>query len=262
MYFCTIASGSSGNCTLVSEGDTNILIDAGISMRRTAAALTSLGVSPADITAILITHEHSDHISGLQRFSKKYGVEVYAGEVTAGILVEKDLCESARMHAFTPGETFTLGSISVKSFRTPHDTPESVGYRLTAGESSLAFVTDLGYMPESVMDCICGADAAVLEANHDVGMLRSGPYPYYLKRRILGDGGHLSNEAAAECAVKLAKNGAKRIVLAHLSRENNLPSLALAAVGRALENEKLSCALSVAPRDVPGEKFGVEACLM
>jgi len=257
MEFCTIASGSSGNCTLVSEGNTHILIDAGISMRRTVSAIRSLGVEPDMLTGILVTHEHSDHICGLEVLSRRYAIPVFASRITADALLSRGLCAKSRLHPFSAGIPFELGGILIHSFRTPHDTPESVGYKLSSGGVSLAFATDLGFMPDSVLETVSDADAVILEANHDIDMLMSGNYPYYLKRRILGNGGHLSNETAAKCAVDIVKAGVSRIVLAHLSLENNRPDLALGVVSAALREAGVECHLSAAPRDIPGTRFAL-----
>ncbi len=257
MEFCTIASGSSGNCTLVSEGNTHILIDAGISMRRTVSAIRSFGVEPDMLSGIFVTHEHSDHISGLEVLSRRYDIPVFASKMTADALLSRGLCAGSRLRPFPAGIAFDLGDILIHSFRTPHDTPESVGYKLSAGGASLAFATDLGFIPDSVLEAVSGADAVILEANHDVDMLMSGNYPYYLKKRILGNGGHLSNETAAKCAVHLVKAGVSRIVLAHLSLENNRPDLALGAVSAALREAGAECLLSAAPRETPGTRFSL-----
>jgi len=215
---------------LVSSGSTHILIDAGISMRRTVLSLKELGLEPSDLSGVLITHEHSDHVKGLVNLTKHFALPIYSSHKTAKALISSapELCDA--ICAFNAGGSFGIGSVEVHSFRTPHDTPESVGYRLFAGSRSFALVTDLGCVPGSVSDAVRGCEAVVLEANHDVGMLEQGKYPHFLKKRILGDRGHLSNEVGAQFAMALVESGTRRIILAHLSRDNNTPELAFSSV--------------------------------
>jgi phosphoribosyl 1,2-cyclic phosphodiesterase len=256
MKFCTFASGSSGNSMLVSQGHTHILIDAGISMRRITLSLRSLNLAPCDLAAILITHEHSDHISGLFNFAKNYAVPVYAPLRAASHISNIAPHLDEKICRLDPGADFDIGDLCVFSFSTPHDTPDSVGYRVIGGGVSLAVVTDLGFVPDSVLSAVLGCDAAVLETNHDIGMLCSGAYPEYLKRRILGDRGHLSNEAGARLAHELVVSGTKRLVLAHLSHENNKPELAYSAVSEMLAASGAQIGrdyeLTVAPRSESG----------
>jgi len=253
LKFCTIASGSSGNCTLVSYESTHILIDAGISLKRTVLALKEVGLEPSDLAGVLITHEHSDHVKGLFTLTKHYNVPVYATHKTAGALISSMPELGDALCVFAPGESFGLGSLEIHSFGTPHDTPESVGYKLCGGLRTLALVTDLGFVPGSVLEAVRGCEAVILEANHDVEMLKNGRYPPFLKKRILGDRGHLSNEAGAQLALSLVQSGTKRLVLAHLSRDNNTPELAFSAVNSHLRNGGAVLGrdfeMSVAPRD-------------
>ncbi|MEA5151811.1 MAG: MBL fold metallo-hydrolase [Oscillospiraceae bacterium] len=254
------ASGSSGNCLLLSGGGTNILIDAGISMRRLDSALAQTGHTMRDIGGVLITHEHSDHISGLKMLVKHYAPPVYAPRTVAnrlrGMLPEIDdcLCE------IPVGESFEIGAMTVRAFHTPHDSAESVGYRVENG-SVFALATDMGRVTDEILAALTGADTALIESNHDEQLLRYGPYPVYLKRRILSDAGHLSNENCARLARALADSGTERIVLGHLSRENNTPHLAMQAAEEALTGSgaKLYCAPVLGCLEVPvGE---AEPCL-
>ena len=229
----TLASGSSGNAAVLSCGDTHLLIDAGISCRRITVALKELGLTPADLTAILITHTHSDHISGLNTLLKKTACPLLATPRTCREL-------SCRVEGIDPrlmglDSPITLGEIDMQPIPTSHDAPGSCGWRL-----------------DEALDLLPGVDFVILESNHDVESLCSGPYPYYLKQRILGLQGHLCNEDAAQFAVTLAENGASDIVLAHLSRDNNTPAMALNAVAAALDGAGLAPELSVAPRDTVG----------
>ena len=238
----TLASGSSGNAAVLSCGDTHLLIDAGISCRRITAALKELGLTPADLTAILITHTHSDHISGLNTLLKK---------TTCPLLATPRTCRelSCRVEGIDPrlmglDGPITLGEIDMQPIPTSHDAPGSCGWRLDTESGSVGFLTDTGYVTDEALDLLPGVDFVILESNHDVESLCSGPYPYYLKQRILGLQGHLCNEDAAQFAVTLAENGASDIVLAHLSRDNNTPAMALNAVAAALDGAGLTPELS------------------
>ena len=249
MEFYTIASSSAGNAALVCHEDTNILIDAGVSCRRITQTLTTLSLTLADLDGILITHEHIDHVRALGTLQKKCAVPLYASRGTAAALDYP----AERVHAFTPGDALTVGSLRALPFRTSHDARESVGYRIESDDGSLAVLTDTGCITDEAHDLALGADTLLLEANHDIEMLKTGPYPYPLKRRILGEYGHLSNEAAAEFAVECVRAGTSDILLAHLSGENNTPDLAEYAVGRALQARGLSVRLAAAPRDTISE---------
>ena len=224
MEFYTLASGSSGNCSLVCAGDTLLLIDAGISCRRVEQSLRALGRTLGDLTAVFITHEHADHVGGLATLSKKSAAPVYVTRGVSHLL-------TCPVVAFTAGDTLEFAGCTVRSFSTSHDAVDPVGYRVDAA----------------------GVDTLLLEANHDVETLQYGPYPYFLKRRILGDEGHLSNDAAAEFARLAVQSGTRDILLAHLSKENNTPELAEYAVARALQSAGLSVRLGVAPRDTMSE---------
>ena len=249
MEFYTIASSSAGNASLVCHEDTHILIDVGVSCRRITQSLAVLNLTLEDIDAILITHEHIDHVRALGTLQKKCAVPLYASRGTAAALDYP----AERVHAFAPGDALTVGSLRALPFRTSHDARESVGYRIESGDGSLAVLTDTGCITDEAHDLALGADTLLLEANHDVELLTTGPYPYPLKRRILGEYGHLSNEAAAEFAVECVRAGTSDILLAHLSGENNTPDLAEYAVGRALQARGLSVRLAAAPRDTISE---------
>ena len=255
MEVSVFASGSGGNCLLVSGAGTDLLIDAGISMRRTQAAMAQAGRSIHEISGVLITHEHSDHISGLSMLIKHYHFPVYAPRTVAvrlrGLLPQIE--ESLRV--IPVGEPFDVGGLVVSAFHTPHDTDESVGYRVQ-GEGIYAHATDMGCVTDEVLAGLQGADTVLIESNHDEQMLSYGPYPVYLKRRILSDHGHLSNENCARLARELAVSGTTRIILGHLSRENNRPELALEASRAALEGTGawLACAPVSGCLQVPVER--------
>ena len=241
----TLASGSSGNAALLSRNGTHILLDAGISCRRITNALRQLGLTPEDLSGIFITHCHSDHISGLNTIVRHWDVPIYASAETCRQMDYRTAGIGKRLSPLSVDKVITVGSISAVAFPTAHDAPGSCGYRF----DSVGFLTDTGYITEAAAELLSGVPLLVLEANHDMETLRSGPYPYYLKERILGRYGHLSNEAAADFARCCAENGTREIVLAHLSRENNTPVMAYDAVARALATLDTPPALSVAPRD-------------
>ena len=232
MNIKVFASGSGGNCMLCSERDTHILIDAGISMRRLQQSLRAWDLEIDDIGGVLITHEHSDHVSGLKMLLKYYDLPLYAPHTVAARLCGFLPIAEEHMHVIRPGEDFRLGTLRVRAFHTPHDTDESVGYRLE-GRGTFALATDMGHVTEEVLEGLIGADAVLIESNHDLDMLYNGPYPAQLKRRILSDHGHLSNTDCAALAMQLAQTGTGTIILGHLSKENNRPDLAAAVCGSA-----------------------------
>ena len=246
----TLASGSSGNAAVLSCGGTHLLIDAGISCRRVTAALKELGLSPAELGAILITHTHTDHIAGLNVLLKKTNCPILATARTCRELNFRLPGTESRLQAVDGPISF--GDMEITPVPTSHDAPGSCGWRFETDGGSVGFLTDTGYITDEAADLLPGVDLAIIEANHDAEALCSGPYPYSLKQRILGPEGHLSNEDAARLAVTLAEAGASELVLAHLSRDNNTPAMALNAVTAALEAAGLSLPVSVAPRECTG----------
>lgn len=261
MFFRTAASSSSGNCTVVWDGDKALLVDAGVSMRRIAAALRLSGLSPEALCAVLVTHEHTDHIAGLGMLAKYYQIPILASSGTAAGILRVHPGTEGLIKTVRPGSELELEGFAIRTFPTPHDVPESMGCRVTRGGRSLAVVTDLGVVTREVYEAVRGVNAALVEANHDVQMLKCGPYPPQLKRRILSDRGHLSNKMGGSLAASLAAEGADKLVLAHLSRHNNTPALALEASKKKLEEEGISperdVLLTVAPPDDPGEVYEV-----
>ena len=255
MKLSIFASGSSGNCLCLSSGSSHILIDAGISMRRISQALRGAGLELKDTSGVLITHEHSDHISGLKMLIKHCDIPIYAPHTIANRLRGMLPDIEPLLHIISVGQPFGLGAFLIRAFHTPHDTDESVGYRVEGG-GSFAMATDMGHVTEEVLEALTGADTVLIEANHDLGLLTDGNYPIYLKRRILSNRGHLSNDSCAGLALYLCRHGTRQIVLGHLSRENNRPDLALATVRSKLEGlaVELHCAppaggLSLAVRE-------------
>lgn len=247
MRYISFASGSGGNCALVSASGCALLLDAGISMRRIRTALAGQGLDLPQLAGILITHEHSDHVAALPMLCKHSALPIYCSGGTARALLRAGKCDREHLRILEPGVIMKLGNLQVRGFETSHDAAQPMGYRLEEGDGSiLSVLTDLGCITETVQRAAAGSRAAVVEFNHDEGMLRCGPYPYSLQQRILGRMGHLSNETGASLAGFLAELGAEDFLLAHLSKENNLPSLALEAararLGPAVE-------ISVAPAD-------------
>ena len=199
MRMVSIASGSSGNCIYIGSDDTHILVDAGISNKRIMAGLNDLGLAGTDMAGILITHEHSDHIRGLGVISRKYHLPIYGTQKT---LNEISSCSSlgnfdkGLLKPIDPDVDFMVGDLKIRPFKIDHDAADPVAYRVENGKKSVAVATDMGHYDEYIVENLKGLDAVLLESNHDVRMLETGPYPYHLKRRILGDRGHLSNENA------------------------------------------------------------------
>ena len=239
--FCTLYSSSSGNCAFISDGETNILIDAGVSASRITSALQEIDVNPSDIDAVLITHEHSDHTCGLEVFTRKYGVSVYANRVTAEALLVGDCAvESKYINVFETGESFEIGSAKIRPFKTPHDAAESVGYTIKFGDRKFGFATDTGCITKEMLSALAGCEAVVIEANHNVDKLMQGTYPYPLKKRIISDNGHLSNENCAWLATQLAIWGTKHITLGHLSTNNNTYEMAYESALKLLKENNFN----------------------
>ncbi|HIT24717.1 MAG TPA: MBL fold metallo-hydrolase [Candidatus Enterenecus avicola] len=248
LKFATVASGSSGNCSVITDGSTHILIDAGVSARRITTGLKQLGLEPGALSAVLITHEHSDHISGIPVLCRQLGVELYTAEETAREICRKNPELQPRFRVFEPGERFALRDLVVGTFPVSHDCVSPVGYTVTQGERKLTFCTDLGVVTQPVLEAVQGASTLVAEFNYDPEMLRTGPYPAYLKSRIAGQRGHLSNQVGAKLTRWAVERGTRQVVLAHLSKENNLPATAQRAAQESMPEGMEHIALRVAPR--------------
>ena len=238
MRIVTFASGSTGNCCLVSDGGVNVLIDAGISARRIVQGLGVLGLAPQDVCGVLITHEHSDHISGLPVLVKRTGMRIFAPSELGEVLrrVKPELSESIDYIPHDGG--LCVGDVRITAFPTPHDTSASFGYRIE-GSEVFAFATDTGHISDELLQGLQGADTVVIEANHDKVMLKNGPYPPFLKQRVLSKHGHLSNDDCAKLACLLADSGTRQIILGHLSQQNNTPEAAETAVSEALSGRNV-----------------------
>jgi len=233
MRICSIASGSSGNCIYVGSDSTHILVDVGISGKRTEKGLNELDLTMRDIDGIFITHEHADHIAGLGVLTRKYEIPVYATKGTIEAIRSSasvgEIPEEL-FHEILPDEKITVKDLVCNPMRISHDAAEPVAYRISHGRKKAAIVTDLGNYNDYTVESLKGMNVLLLEANHDVNMLQVGPYPYYLKQRILGDRGHLSNERAGQLLCRLLHDRLQTVMLGHLSKENNMPELAYEAV--------------------------------
>lgn len=229
-------SGSSGNCIYVKYGDEEILIDAGVSYKRICTALNSIGTDISKIKAVFVTHEHSDHIKALDVLSKHTDAPIYINSKSAeffGCDADELLCGHTVIA--NAGESITFNGFEANVFATPHDSMGSVGYHFTFSDGNrFALATDMGHLTEDIKKHLLGCKEVVIESNHDIKMLKNGPYPYNLKQRILSDNGHLSNGACADFLPYLVESGTKKIVLAHLSGENNTPSIAYQTSAEAL----------------------------
>ncbi|MFJ6414720.1 MBL fold metallo-hydrolase [Terribacillus sp. AE2B 122] len=236
LSFSVLASGSSGNAFFIGTEKERILVDAGLTGKELQRLLDEAGIDPASLTKILVTHEHSDHIKGLGVAARKFDLPIYANEKTWKAM-ENSIGKIPLDHKFVFGmeETKTFGDLDVQSFGVSHDAAEPMFYAFHHEGKKVALVTDTGYVSDRVKKIVEKADAYIFEANHDVSMLQMGAYPWNVKRRILGDLGHVSNEDSALALTDLIDNNTKRIYLAHLSRDNNMKDLARLAVGNILQ---------------------------
>ncbi len=239
-----LASGSRGNCAVVASSTTRILVDAGLSCRETFKRVRALGERAEQISAILITHEHSDHVAGLERLAAKLNVPVFMTAPTHHAWKknlrdeEGKTPELKKLEHFAAGRSFQVGDIAVTPFTIPHDAADPVGFTFRSEGVKVGFATDLGYMPVSARDHLQGCDVLVMESNHDVEMLRSGPYPWSVKQRVMSRVGHLSNESLAEFFTTDYDGCASYVVLAHLSEQNNHPEIARRAAELALQGRQ------------------------
>lgn len=241
---CVLASGSSGNCTFFASSRTRLLVDAGLSRREICARLAAIGEEPEKLDAILISHEHSDHVAGLPRMAKLLGIPIYLTRLTAPTIAWNG-CE-ARVETFQAGTRISIGDLEIDTFTTPHDAVDPLAFAIRAEGVKIGLVTDLGYIPESVKYQLRGTDMLVLESNHDLEMLKVGPYPWSVKQRVMGRNGHLSNDAAAQFLRNGLAGSTSVVVMAHLSENNNHPELVRLVASQALEGRSLFTRLVVA----------------
>ncbi len=238
LRLCTLTSGSSGNAVLIDADGTKILIDCGITGKTAADRLCSVGVDPAELSAVLVTHEHADHIKGVGVLSRRFDLPVYASIGTWSAMIGQiGAVPDKHIHYIQADVPFSVGNAVVFPFATPHDAAESLGFTVSDGKKTASVATDLGQVDRYIYDNIKGSDLMVLEANHDERTLINGPYPYPLKQRILSDRGHLSNRVCgALCARLLSEGGpCRQILLGHLSKENNTPQMAFGSVKASVE---------------------------
>ena len=233
-----LASGSKGNAALVSTDSQRFLVDVGISCRELVKRMQQVGAAPEELDGVFVTHEHVDHVKGIVTFAKKYQVPLYASQGTWRAVFSR-YPELNRANCRLTGQRLLVGDVSIACFATSHDAAQPQGYSFLwrSGETKCTYVTDTGFVTPAVREAVLGSDVLVLEANHDVEMLKNGSYPYELKQRILGTRGHLSNNTAGQFLLQLEKMP-RRIFLAHLSEQNNLPKLALDTVKNILDSKK------------------------
>ncbi|MDO5553095.1 MAG: MBL fold metallo-hydrolase [Planctomycetia bacterium] len=245
IHFCPLCSGSSGNATYVASGKTSLLIDCGRSGRHLSRCLAEIGVELESISAVLLTHEHTDHIQAISVLARSLGIPIYASVGTWFAIMKKGKAEKIDKRCIKVFESngalfpLDLGDLEVSFFPVPHDAKDPVGYRVSNGSTAVAIATDTGHITSEMRRSLRGVPLVLLEANHDVEMLKRGPYTAVLKRRVLSDVGHLSNDNAGLLATELATTGTKRIYLGHLSKENNRPELAWNTVASVLKANSL-----------------------
>jgi phosphoribosyl 1,2-cyclic phosphodiesterase len=231
MRFCSIGSGSSGNALIANAGQTHVMVDCGLAVKHAVSRLAEKGVEPTQISAIFVTHEHSDHIGGVARFANRYNTPVYA---TRGTAMALNGIRPELVNVIDPHDVFAVGDVQLAPFLVPHDAREPTQIVLSDGERKLGVVTDLGSITQHVVDSLNGVHSLVLECNHDEQLLQASSYPYSLKKRILGSWGHLSNQQAADLLSRIDRSKLTHLIAAHLSEENNRPEFAQDALAGVL----------------------------
>jgi len=254
--FCVLASGSSGNAALLATENTRILVDAGLSMRELRKRLASIGESLEAIDAILITHEHSDHVSGLPVLARQKGIRavIYMTRLAAPA-IDWGATPPARLEPFQAGASLRIGDIEVQSFSIPHDAIDPVGFCFEAQGVRVGVATDLGYVPESIKFHLRRTNVLLLEANHDLDMLKVGPYPWSVKQRVMSRVGHLSNLHVSDYLMEDLASCTANLILGHLSEQNNHPAIVQLVAAEALQRRGLETRLSIASQTSPGEVF-------
>lgn len=255
MIFCPLYSGSSGNSVFVSGKKSSILIDAGLPGKRIEEALKCIDKDPKDIDGIFVTHEHIDHVKGVGVLSRRYNIPIYANELTwKGMLKNIGKIKPENINVIDK-KSIAIKDMEIYSYSIPHDAADPVGYTINTENKKVSVATDLGYFSSEVENAVKNSDVVLLESNHDVEMLKFGPYPYPLKRRILSNRGHLSNEACGKAVIDMIKYNLKKVILGHLSKTNNYPELAYETVVSILRENgvKINKDISVcmARRDMP-----------
>ncbi len=227
LNFCSLYSGSTGNSLFIESNNSKILIDSGVSVKKIVTALSSINVDISQIDAILVTHEHSDHVQSLGTLSKKYNIPVYANKKTwEAMPKQKEKIDVICQKVFNNNEKFEIEDLEIKSFSTPHDAADSCGFTICSDDTKISIATDLGHITTNIIDALQNSKFLLLESNYDPEVLKCCSYPYLLKSRILGPNGHLSNSLAGKTIAHLIKSGLQTVMLGHLSKENNFPELA------------------------------------
>jgi phosphoribosyl 1,2-cyclic phosphodiesterase len=252
-FVAVLSSGSSGNSTLVMSGDSGVLIDAGISCRELERRMALFGAEPTQIDAVVLTHEHTDHVRSAKRFGNEYGVPVHG---TRGTLALTPL-DGVDTVTFPPGRTFMIGSLHLKPFKVRHLAAEPVAFSITVGSKKIGIASDLGCVTASVVDEMSGSDLLMIEANYDEKMLLAGSYPEFLKRAIRGDHGHLSNDDAGRLSAETVSSRTKKVILVHLSKENNTPDRAKETVEHSLRRSKLKTEVEVTEHGAANGPFAL-----
>ena len=257
LKFCSLYSGSSGNCLFVGSKTTNILIDCGTSCKKICEGLASIDSSIEDIDAILVTHEHSDHIQSLGMVSKKFNIPVYANlETWQAMSKQKEKISNENIKYFSNDEDFILNDLTIHPFSTPHDAANPCGFNIHNGKRKLSIATDLGHIDDNIMNQLDKSSFILLESNYDPEILKVSKYPFHLKQRIAGPNGHLSNQTAGKVISFLMKKDLKEVMLGHLSKENNFPELAYQTVVEELMSNNSdinTISIGVANRNAPGK---------
>ncbi len=257
MKICLLASGSGGNAIYVQDGTSSVLIDAGLTGKQIEVRLQSRGFDPARLQAIVVSHEHTDHIKGVGVLARRYGLPVWMTQGTLNAS-KKILHRAKNIQVFENDEAFAIGDLSFQAFQLPHDAADPVNFSVTDGRATVAIATDMGTVTQLVYQRMRRADLVIIEANYDYQMLMNGPYPWYLKDRISSTHGHLPNHEAAEALCDLATEGLRRAVLAHLSDQNNHPDLARETCMQMLSDRGIrSFFLNIAEQDRPSDIFVV-----
>lgn len=261
LKFRSLYSGSTGNSLYVESENTKILVDSGVSIKKLTTALTTNDVKLEDIDAIIVTHEHSDHVQSLGMISSKYNIPVFANEKTWDAMPkQRDKISDTNQKFFVSYEKFEIGDLIIDPFSIPHDAADPCGFNIMNNKDKISIATDIGHMTKEIVDKLDGSSFVLLESNYDPEILKSGKYPYYLKTRILGPNGHLPNEMAGKTIAYLLKGSLKQVMLGHLSKENNFPELAYQTVIEKLIQSNFdenSIRISVASRIEPSKIIAV-----
>lgn len=247
MKICVLGSGSNGNATLVEQNGTRLLVDAGLRAKEIVERLFQIGIEAASLDGILISHEHNDHIQGAGALSRKFKVPIY---ISPRALEHSSFSlQWVKHYPVSAGIPVQIGTITVTPFSTPHDSIDPLGFALRAQQSRVCIITDIGYVSETIRDRLRSTDILVIESNHDLEMLRTGPYPWQLKQRVMSNYGHLSNEALAYFFAEYFDGTQRKVMLTHLSRQNNHPQLAYVSALRALEKKSCNTDLHISLQD-------------